>query len=990
MSQNPNRNVPNGFPHIQTTFPNNNIPNINNNNNPNNNNNTNYNDGNGIPPSPTLVETDYDFISEHLQERILLDDNTKLHTRAFIFQALYIMGYTQTAAAFEKEIFCFNKKRLIKFMQNGQFEEALNYTDHFKSILRDGEYSDVLRHIYYSYISHSLITNHQQKTVFLIQDMKKRGLWDDEAKEKYGDLLTNSNLVDLVTKESITTRASKAIEKDLCNVSDAFSQYDLFDGNCNDIPEVYRNINEEAMLQTINVISTLPNNNNRLINNDSESFILQFLETTPLGKRNEREKEKENTTKKKKLKDDVIGESSNNNTSSSNITTTPSKPMDTTNTTNINKSITNKNREEKKKIDDEEEEKKKKEEDRKRRVEETKSSALKSMTAKSTNNVPPSNSETSTTPSTPSKPVQQTNSTNVIPPTITQQTTTIQTTTVKQTTIQATGQPSQSTQPSTTVQQQPPQAIQHQQKSITTNTTTTPKTTNEVSKSISKNATPSKSTTTTVSTPKVVAPSSNTTNSNNTTTTNASTTPKVVPPASNTTNTTTKTVPPSPNTTTTTNTTTVSTPKVVPPSPNTINTTTMTPSPTTKKPTNTTTTNPSPISTNRSSPVTSPTIKIPAGTTTPPLRTSPNLETQNKVTTTLREVIPIPSLRSSGVKFTNRTRAFNLGVAKMVYGKDNAIVVVISEIENEVPAINIMLCKTNSESEALKQRENPFKLQNKIYMDSDVHNTIKVKRERLLPYINFTSNNTYLLVGNECEAILVLKNAKKKIAKVHVPEAPVPVTCMLFAGDDNNKPLISTNAGKIGLLEISTQNLEKEVEIRKAAPITKMLPAGDNKFYILFGDGQVYKIHINCSTGIVNYDEKKTLKFSQTSPPGNNDMWVNPCNDNELLVKQSKELLVLTTSTNMVTKAKLQSNDLIYACYSADGKFIFVSNKTGEILIFDTDLKSKGNLCNVCTLLLLTDIYVTFMHCYFSQNVQLLHIGLNNGEIMYLPLQQQQ
>lgn len=131
----------------------------------------------------------------------------------------------------------FNKKRLIKFIQAGDFEKAMTYLNACKKFIQDAEFNTVMRRIFYAYFPCLMLKNEIGRALKLVTEMENLGLYDQEAKLKYGDLLKFEKLSNVISRELVVNKCAEVVTKDLENVEDHFvvdkpnipTKYETFD-----------------------------------------------------------------------------------------------------------------------------------------------------------------------------------------------------------------------------------------------------------------------------------------------------------------------------------------------------------------------------------------------------------------------------------------------------------------------------------------------------------------------------------------------------------------------------------------------------------------------------------------------------------------------------------------------------------------------------------------------------------------------------------------
>ncbi|KAF0980919.1 hypothetical protein FDP41_012707 [Naegleria fowleri] len=202
--------------------------------------------------SSTASSTHYHVMSEDVRNRLFKqsspETSTVNHVDAFIFHYMYERGFSKSLEGFEIALNLFNKKRLIKLIQAGEFERAIAYLSNCKNFLREAEYNTVMRRIFYAYFPCLMLKGETARAMKLITEMENMGLYDQEAKLKYGDLLKFEKLSSVISREMVIGKCAEVVTKDLESIEDHFCR------DKPDIPTKFEKLDHAALLNSLQYV----------------------------------------------------------------------------------------------------------------------------------------------------------------------------------------------------------------------------------------------------------------------------------------------------------------------------------------------------------------------------------------------------------------------------------------------------------------------------------------------------------------------------------------------------------------------------------------------------------------------------------------------------------------------------------------------------------------------------------------------------------------
>ncbi|EFC38639.1 predicted protein [Naegleria gruberi] len=207
-------------------------------------------------------------IREDIRKRLVQNPNPEVIDQidTFMFHYLHERGFhnvieryvvltieNNNSVSLEVALNLFNKRRLIRFIQGGDFEKAINYLNQCKKFIRDAEFNTVMRRILYAYFPCLMLKGETARAMKLITDMENMGLYDQEAKLKYGDLLKFEKLSNVISREMVISKCAEVVTKDLENIEDHYGAENQ------DIPTKYEKLDPTSLILNMsNVFNAEP------------------------------------------------------------------------------------------------------------------------------------------------------------------------------------------------------------------------------------------------------------------------------------------------------------------------------------------------------------------------------------------------------------------------------------------------------------------------------------------------------------------------------------------------------------------------------------------------------------------------------------------------------------------------------------------------------------------------------------------------------------
>ncbi|KAG2392932.1 hypothetical protein C9374_009509 [Naegleria lovaniensis] len=205
------------------------------------------------PSSLTTNKVAYHVMPEDVRGRLLDQSSVSAaeathHIDTFVFHFMHERGFTKPLESYEIALQLFNKRRLIKLIQAGEFERAMAYLTTCKRFIRDSEYNTVMRRIFYAFFPCLMLKGETARALKLITEMENLGLYDQEAKLKYGDLLKFDKLSNVISRDMVISKCAEVVSKDLENIEDHFCV------DKPDIPSKFEKLDSTALINSLQYV----------------------------------------------------------------------------------------------------------------------------------------------------------------------------------------------------------------------------------------------------------------------------------------------------------------------------------------------------------------------------------------------------------------------------------------------------------------------------------------------------------------------------------------------------------------------------------------------------------------------------------------------------------------------------------------------------------------------------------------------------------------